>query len=126
MTNNIQMNIEMTTFKRPWMEHLKMGESDIIPSRGFKLIGLKLYSPNEENAILHAKMMQKSLYGHEDWLYINDGFTIFGDVENGFGVDIRQDAFDPEHLIYSPEHGVKVSISAIVGQNGTGRVLSLI
>lgn len=121
MTNNIQMNIEMTTFKRPWMEHLKMGESDIIPSRGFKLIGLKLYSPNEENAILHAKMMQKSLYGHEDWLYINDGFTISGDVENGFGVDIRQDAFDPEHLLYSPEHGVKVSISAIVGQNGTGK-----
>lgn len=121
MTNNIQMNIEMTTFKRPWMEHLKMGESDIIPSRGFKLIGLKLYSPNEENAILHAKMMQKSLYGHEDWLYISDGFTIFGDVENGFGVDIRQDAFAPEHLIYSPEHGVKVSISAIVGQNGTGK-----
>ena len=90
-------------------------------SRGFKLIGIKLYSPNNENAIYHAKMMQKSLYGREDWLYINDGFSISGDVENGFNVAIQEDAFDSEFLLYSPEHGVKVSISAIVGQNGTGK-----
>ena len=65
--------------------------------------------------------MQKSLYGREDWLYINDGFSISGDVENGFNVAIQEDAFDSEFLLYSPEHGVKVSISAIVGQNGTGK-----
>lgn len=34
---------------------------------------------------------------------------------------IQEDAFDSEFLLYSPEHGVKVSISAIVGQNGTGK-----
>lgn len=93
----------------------------VMASRGFKLIGIKLYSPNNENAIYHAKMMQKSLYGREDWLYINDGFSILGDVENGFNVAIQEDAFDSEFLLYSPEHGVKVSISAIVGQNGTGK-----
>lgn len=93
----------------------------VMASRGFKLIGIKLYSPNNENAIYHAKMMQKSLYGREDWLYINDGFSISGDVENGFNVAIQEDAFDSEFLLYSPEHGVKVSISAIVGQNGTGK-----
>ena len=93
----------------------------VMASRGFKLIGIKLYSPNNENAIYHAKMMQKSMYGREDWLYINDGFSISGDVENGFNVAIQEDAFDSEFLLYSPEHGVKVSISAIVGQNGTGK-----
>lgn len=93
----------------------------VMASRGFKLIGIKLYSPNNENAIYHAKMMQKSLYGREDWLYINDGFSISGDVENGFNVAIQEDAFDSEFLLYSPKHGVKVSISAIVGQNGTGK-----
>ena len=93
----------------------------VMASRGFKLIGIKLYSPNNENALYHAKMMQKSLYGREDWLYINDGFSISGDVENGFNVAIQEDAFDSEFLLYSPEHGVKVSISAIVGQNGTGK-----
>lgn len=93
----------------------------VMASRGFKLIGIKLYSPNNENAIYHAKMMQKSLYGREDWLYINDGFSISGDVENGFNVAIQEDAFDSEFLLYSPEHGVKVSISAIVAQNGTGK-----
>lgn len=95
--------------------------NEVMASRGFKLIGIKLYSPNNENAIYHAKMMQKSLYGHEDWLYINDGFSISGGVENGFNVAIQEDAFDSEFLLYSPEHGVKVSISAIVGQNGTGK-----
>ena len=44
--------------------------NEVMTSRGFKLIGLKLYSPNDENAIYHAKMMQKSLYGREDWLYL--------------------------------------------------------
>lgn len=112
----------MINIERPWMNPISMVDgNEVMVSRGFKLIGIKLYSPNNENAIYHAKMMQKSLYGHEDWLYINDGFSISGDVENGFNVAIQEDAFDSEFLLYSPEHGVKVSISAIVGQNGTGK-----
>lgn len=112
----------MINIERPWMNLISMVDgNEVMVSRGFKLIGIKLYSPNNENAIYHAKMMQKSLYGHEDWLYINDGFSISGDVENGFNVAIQEDAFDSEFLLYSPEHGVKVSISAIVGQNGTGK-----
>ena len=112
----------MINIERPWMKPISMMDgNEVMASRGFKLIGLKLYSPNDENAIYHAKMMQKSLYGREDWLYINDGFYISGDVENGFNVAIQEDAFDSEFLLYSTEHGVKVSISAIVGQNGTGK-----
>lgn len=112
----------MIKIERPWMDPISMVDGNkVMASRGFKLIGIKLYSPNNENAIYHAKMMQKSLYGREDWLYINDGFSISGDVENGFNVAIQEDAFDSEFLLYSPEHGVKVSISAIVGQNGTGK-----
>lgn len=112
----------MINIERPWMNPISMVDgNEVMASRGFKLIGIKLYSPNNENAIYHAKMMQKSLYGHEDWLYINDGFSISGGVENGFNVAIQEDAFDSEFLLYSPEHGVKVSISAIVGQNGTGK-----
>lgn len=112
----------MINIERPWMDPISMADGNkVMASRGFKLIGIKLYSPNNENAIYHAKMMQKSLYGREDWLYINDGFSILGDVENGFNVAIQEDAFDSEFLLYSPKHGVKVSISAIVGQNGTGK-----
>lgn len=112
----------MINIERPWMDPISMVDGNkVMASRGSKLIGTKLYSPNNENAIYHAKMMQKSLYGREDWLYINDGFSISGDVENGFNVAIQEDAFDSEFLLYSPEHGVKVSISAIVGQNGTGK-----
>lgn len=112
----------MINIERPWTDPISMVDGNkVMASRGFKLIGTKLYSPNNENAIYHAKMMQKSLYGREDWLYINDGFSISGDVENGFNVAIQEDAFDSEFLLYSPEHGVKVSISAIVGQNGTGK-----
>lgn len=112
----------MINIERPWMDPISMVDGNkVMASRGFKLIGIKLYSPNNENAIYHAKMMQKSLYGREDWLYINDGFSISGDVEDGFNVAIQEDAFDSEFLLYSPEHGVKVSISAIVGQNGTGK-----
>lgn len=112
----------MINIERPWMDPISMVDGNkVMASRGFKLIGIKLYSPNNENAIYYAKMMQKSLYGREDWLYINDGFSISGDVENGFNVAIQEDAFDSEFLLYSPEHGVKVSISAIVGQKGTGK-----
>ena len=115
-------DIDMINIERPWMKSFLMADgNEAMASRGFKLIGLKLYSPNDENAIYHAKLMQKSLYGREDWLYINDGFSISGDVENGFNVTIREDAFDSEFLLYTTEHGVKVSISAIVGQNGTGK-----
>lgn len=52
----------MINIERPWMDHISMVDGNkVMASRGFKLIGIKLYSPNNENAIYHAKMMQKSL-----------------------------------------------------------------
>ena len=55
----------MINIERPWMKSISMMDGNEVM---FKLIGLKLYSPNDENAIYHAKMMQKSLYGREDFL----------------------------------------------------------
>ena len=94
MTNMTMKYIDMINIERSWMKpNSKVDCNEVMASRGLKLVGLKLYSPNEENAIYHAKMMQKSLYGREDWLYINEGFSISGDVENGFNVAIREDAW---------------------------------
>ena len=51
----------MINIERPWMKPISMVDgNEVMASRGFKLIGIKLYSPNNENAIYHAKMMQNS------------------------------------------------------------------
>lgn len=89
----------MINIERPWMNPISLVDgNEVMSSCGFKLIGIKLYSPNNEIAIYHAKMMQKSLYGHEDWLYINDGFSISGDIENSFNVAIQEDAFNQRYM----------------------------
>ena len=89
----------MINIERPWMNPISMVDgNEVMASCGFKLIGIKLYSPNNENAIYHAKMMQKSLYGHEDWLYIDVGFSISGDIENSFNVAIQEDAFNQRYM----------------------------
>ena len=105
------------------MKDIDSDNAVIQQSKGFKLIGIRLYSPNIENDIEvdHVKMMQKSLYGSEGWIYINDGFTIEGEVESGFSVTINDDAFNAEHFLFGRIRDTIVSISAIVGKNGTGK-----
>ena len=116
------MNRKIIDIERIWMDKIDMGNGDgPVPSRGFKLIGIKLYEPTKGDAIVKAKMMQKSLYGRKTWFYINEGFHIEGNEEKGFKVNIDKDAFDPEHLLYSISEGQRISVSAIVGQNGTGK-----
>lgn len=49
-------DIDMINIERPWMKPISMVDgNEVMASRGLKLVGLKLYSPNEENAIYHAK-----------------------------------------------------------------------
>lgn len=116
------MTRKILDIKRNWMDKIDMGNGDgPVPARGFKLIGIKLYEPTGEKAIEKAKMMQKSLYGRKEWFYINEGFHIEGNEEVGFKIDIDNDAFDPEHLLYFISEGQRISVSAIVGQNGTGK-----
>lgn len=97
----------------------------IMPSRGLKLIGVRLY-PYEGGCgedERKAKCIQKSLYGRTEWFYFNKGFKIFED-ENGTvnKVTLDENAFDSNQFLYSHhEKGLDVSVSAIVGQNGTGK-----
>lgn len=69
-----------------------------------------------------VQCIQKSLYGCRDWFYFNKGFNIIED-ENGVitGVDVQSDAFDSSFFLFSEPHKVNISVSAIVGQNGTGK-----
>lgn len=117
-----KMTRKILDIERSWMDKIDMGDGDgPVPSRGFKLIGIKLYEPTDGDAIEKAKMMQKSLYGRKEWFYINEGFHIDGNEKEGFLVRIDRDAFDPEHLLYFVSEGQRISVSAIVGQNGTGK-----
>ena len=41
-------DIDMINIERPWMKSISMMDgNEVMTSRGFKLIGLKLYSPND-------------------------------------------------------------------------------
>lgn len=115
--------INLQLMERRWMKDIDL-DNDVIPqSKGFKLIGIRLYSPEIDNpgAVGNVKIMQKSLYGRKEWIYINDGFTIEGEVESGFSVAINDNAFDAEQYLYGMVNSTKVSVSAIVGKNGTGK-----
>lgn len=114
---------------RYWMHPFAMEDKDdftkIMPSRGLKLIGVRFYQYDGASGedLRKAKCIQKSLYGREDWFYFNQGFEIIED-ENGKveKVTVVESAFDSNHYLYSrPDKFLNVSVSAIVGQNGTGK-----
>lgn len=104
---------------------------------GMRLIGLKLYSPkpDDRQADLQIKGMQKSLYGNNNWFYFVKGFKI--NERNGEPVSVSVDssAFDSSFLLYhgtrelkkneeetsKPSRLASLNISAVVGQNGTGK-----
>lgn len=94
-------------------------------SRGLKLVGVRFYpydgSSKEDER--DAKCIQKSLYGKTEWYYFNEGFKILesdnGDIER---VTVEENAFDSDKYLYSRiNKQLNLSVSAIVGQNGTGK-----
>lgn len=109
------------------MEPIDMSDGNdhvrIYPCRGLKIIGIRFYpyfgvNLDEER---RARCIQKSLYGREDWFYFYKGFHVeekAGVVEE---VSVDYDAFDSDFMLYGKEGRVQLSLSAIVGQNGTGK-----
>ena len=97
----------------------------IHPSRGLKLIGVRFYPYDGDNgeAERKAHCIQKSLYGSSQWFYFNKGFRIKENNDGITEIEVNEDAFDSNYLLYSDtEHdGINIGISAIVGANGTGK-----
>ena len=115
------------SIKRPWMRPFSL-ENDtniILPSRGLKLIGVRFYPYDGDNgeAERKAHCIQKSLYGSSKWFYFNKGFRIIEDKDEITEIEVDEDAFDSNFLLYSDtEHDeINIGISAIVGANGTGK-----
>jgi len=95
----------------------------VMTSRGIKLIGVRFYPCYSRNGqdIRDAKSIQKSLYGKTDWLYFNKGFNIIESGDEITEIAVSKDAFDSSRFLYSAPDKLKISVSAIVGQNGTGK-----
>lgn len=110
---------------RPLTMKTEDEETTIMPSRGLKLIGVRFYpyvGRNGEDE-RKAKCIQKSLYGRTEWFYFNKGFEIFesknGDIDK---ITVDERAFDSNQYLYSRSDKFRnISVSAIVGQNGTGK-----
>lgn len=115
------------SIERPWMQPFSVGNDTniILPSRGLKLIGVRFYpyDGNNRDAERKAHCIQKSLYGSSQWFYFNKGFRIKENNDGITEIEVNEDAFDSNYLLYSDtEHdGINIGISAIVGANGTGK-----
>lgn len=115
------------SIKRTWMRPFSIeNDTNIIhPSRGLKLIGVRFYPYDGDNgeAERKAHCIQKSLYGSSQRFYFNKGFRIKENNDGITEIEVNEDAFDSNYLLYSDtEHdGINIGISAIVGANGTGK-----
>ena len=115
------------SIKRTWMRPFSIeNDTNIIhPSRGLKLIGVRFYPYDGDNgeAERKAHCIQKSLYGSSQWFYFNKGFRIKENNDGITEVEVDEDAFDSNYLLYSDTEpdGINIGISAIVGANGTGK-----
>lgn len=109
------------------VEERKMN-ANFLTTRGLKLIGIRFYPcmSGDGEEVRKSMCMQKNLYG-KDWLYFNRGFTIVEEkdesqVSTGISrVEVEENAFDSGFLLYSDSFGVSIGVSAIIGQNGTGK-----
>jgi len=79
------------------------------PICNFRIVALKMEKCD-------SSIMQKSLWGREEWIYFYKGFNI---DTSGDSCVIEKGAFDDCQL-YNTEYQT-VSISAIVGKNGSGK-----
>lgn len=113
-------------------------EDLIFPPLGFRLIGLRVYTPEHRDRELERKVhcMQKSLFGHEDWYYFSKGFKIEGSPLQDFCAEVNADAFDASFCVYRGTRDIvkgrhergngktrldNLNINAVVGQNGSGK-----
>lgn len=110
---------------REWMGVLDLdnnGQNLMLRQRGIKLIGLRFYqggaNGDEKNKARH---IQKLMWGKTNWFYFCKGFIIKENDGNVESVEVREDSFDSTMLLYSEHQRVKISLSAIVGENGTGK-----
>lgn len=89
----------------------------------FRVFGFKMEPClKRDNHIQDAvKRIQKSFYGNHKWNYLFSGFNIEDKGKNvkKYSCHIEENAFN-DCLVYNNENQ-SVSISAIVGKNGTGK-----
>ena len=82
----------------------------------FRLIGIRMEHCPDENLKIEVRRQQKSFYGHSEWIYFYKGFDIDAKSQK---CKIADDAF-ADSIIYNTLFQT-ISISAIVGKNGTGK-----
>lgn len=86
----------------------------------FRIIGLKTLEPtfNDFQSIHWEKVeaIHRALFGRKGWLFFYDGVTI---NEEANVITMTKDALGDFSLFDIP--GMKVSVSAIVGKNGSGK-----
>lgn len=132
--------------ERDWNKPVSMAitnpeeEKEIMnfPPLGFRLIGLRVYTPDNCSRELkrYVHCMQKSLFGKQDWFYFSKGFKINGTPSQGFNAEVSAAAFDASFNIFRGtrdivKHGHErgngksrlenLNINAVVGQNGSGK-----
>ena len=97
----------------------------------FRIIALRPITPvgKDEETIARVKSIQKKVFGKE-WLYFFDGYkltdipdAVAGDEDMqpffGFQLKVPQEP-DEDSMLYDTGN-MAVSISAIVGKNGSGK-----
>ena len=132
--------------ERDWNKPVSMArtnpeeEKEIMnfPPLGFRLIGLRVYTPDNCSRELrrYVHCMQKSLFGRQDWFYFCKGFKINGTPSQGFNAEVSAAAFDASFNIFRGTRDIvkhrrergngksrleNLNINAVVGQNGSGK-----
>lgn len=100
-----------------------MGTFNKKASCAFRVFGLKMEPCLKRDKQIQdaVKRIQKSFYGNHKWNYLFSGFNIEdkGKDVKKYSCHIEEGAFN-DSLMYNNENQ-SVSISAIVGKNGTGK-----
>lgn len=97
----------------------------------FRIIALRPITPvgKDEETIARVKSIQKKVFG-KDWLYFFDGYRLTDipdgvagdeDMQPFFGFQLRVPQEPNEDSMLYDTGNMAVSISAIVGKNGSGK-----